>query len=191
MDGYIIMRKLKLQMHISLDGFAATTENGPINDIYWDDEIRNYCIANLENVDLILLGHNTAPDFIPFWAATADKPDDPEYEVGRLLTDIPKLVFSKTATESKWPNTTMASGDLVQTITRLKKQEGKTMLVYGGVSFVASLISAGLIDEYGLLKEPVGLGSGKPIFKQPTSLELVKTILFTSGLVVLQYVPKS
>jgi hypothetical protein len=46
------MRKQKLQMHISLDGFVAIKNSGPVN-FNWDDEPRNHSIANLEQVDTI------------------------------------------------------------------------------------------------------------------------------------------
>ncbi|MDN5289603.1 MAG: hypothetical protein JWR38_5882 [Mucilaginibacter sp.] len=183
-----MMRQLKLQMHLTLDGFAATTKSGPVNDIYWDEEIRDYCLANLENVDLLLLGHTTAKDFIPYWAGVAEKPEDPQYEIGKRLTEIPKLVFSKKTAKSRWPNATVANDLTV--INRLKREKGKAMLVYGGVGFVTCLISEQLIDEYNFLLEPVGLGKGMPIFRKRTDLKLVKTTPFSSGLVVLQYQPK-
>jgi hypothetical protein len=86
------MRKLKLQM------------NGP--DFNWDDEVRSFCIGNLKNVDRILLGRTTAEGFIPYWARVASNPADPEFELGKRLTDIPKIVFSKKLKKPKWDNAT-------------------------------------------------------------------------------------
>lgn len=59
------MRKLKLQMQISVDGFVTEDNNEAIFN--WNDEVRSFCIENLKNVDCILLGRNTAEDFIPHW----------------------------------------------------------------------------------------------------------------------------
>jgi dihydrofolate reductase len=182
------MRKLKLQMHISIDGFVASNDSVP-TAFNWDTELINHSVANLENVDYILIGHKTAVDFIPYWAVVAEKPDAPDYRVGRLLTDIPKVIFSKTVTESKWANAKMASGDLVEEINKLKKEKGNDIMVYGGVEFVSSLVTNQLIDEYHLLVEPIALGSGMPIFKQRTNLKLVKSTPFGSGVVVSQYEP--
>ena len=61
------MRKLKLQFAHIPEGFAPTTNSEPIN--YCDEEFRNFSIANLEQVDCIILGRKTALDFIPYWAA--------------------------------------------------------------------------------------------------------------------------
>jgi len=49
-------------------------------------------------------------------------------------------------------------------VERLKQQPGKDMVVQGGVSFVQSLVRAGLVDQYRLVTHPVALGSGSPLF---------------------------
>ena len=182
------MRKLKLQMHISLDGFVATTNSEPVK-FNWDDELRNHSIANLEQVDCILLGRKTAPGFITHWASIAENSTDPDYPIAKLLTDIPKIIFSKKTTKSKWENAKMANGNLVDEIKKLKKEKGNDIMVYGGAGFVSSLINDQLIDEYHLLVNPVALGSGMPIFKQSTNLKLIKATTFSCGLVILKYEP--
>ena len=95
------MRKLKLQMQLSLDGFAASTESEPVIS-NWNDELRKYSISNLERVDYILLGSKTALDFIPYWANVAANPNDPDRPLGKLLTDIPKIIFSKRSQRQHW-----------------------------------------------------------------------------------------
>jgi dihydrofolate reductase len=136
------MRKLKLQMNILLGD-------------KWDDEMTNFSIDNLKKVDNILLGRNTAEDFIPYWEKVAGNPKDDFYELGRPLHDIPKVVFSKKLKASKWDNATIVKGDITEEIKTLKKKKGNDIIVYGGDSFVASLIQHGLIDEFYLLVNPV------------------------------------
>jgi dihydrofolate reductase len=184
------MRRLKLQMHVSLDGLvAARAQTGP-GYFNWDTELRQYSISNAANVDYILLGRKTAVNFIPHWKAVADNPKDTDFEIGKVITDIPKVVFSKTLQKSEWPNATVSSGDIAESVNQLKKEPGKDMLVYGGSGFVASLIEHDLIDEYHLLVNPVALGSGSPIFSglsAPLRLTLVTHKAFSSGTVLLHY----
>jgi hypothetical protein len=47
------MRKLKLQIHITIDGFVGR-QNGEMDWVTfnWDDKLRNYSVANLDQVDL-------------------------------------------------------------------------------------------------------------------------------------------
>ncbi len=137
----------------------------------------------------ILLGRNTAEGFIPYWARVARNPTDPLFELGKRLTDIPKIVFSKKLKKIKWDNATLAKTDVVKEINKLKKQKGKEIIVYGGYSFVSSLIEHGLIDEYYLLVNPLAVGSRQPIFKTLNNLPLTleKCEPFACGTVLLRY----
>ena len=49
-------------------------------------------------------------------------------------------------------------------ITKLKNQNGKDIIVYGGGTFVTSLIKARLIDEFHLFINPAAIGNGMTIF---------------------------
>lgn len=53
-------------------------------------------------------------------------------------------------------------------------------------------MNLGLVDEYHLLVHPVILGSGKPLFKNTDGrhkLKLIKTEVFSNGVVLLGYRP--
>jgi len=186
------MRKLKLQFAHIPEGFAPANSD-PTN--YCDEEFRNFSIANLEQVDCIILGRKTAVDFIPYWADVAENPNDPDVLLGKKLTDIPKVVFSKTLEKTEWANTVLAKGELVDEINKLKNQTGNDIMVYGGDSFVASLVKNDLIDEYYLAVNPVDIDNGLPILKELDSkqnITLVKSKTFDCGMVVLlQYEPKT
>ena len=178
-------------MHISLDGFAGGI-NTDAGFSHSDDELRNHSIANLAEVDCVILGRKTAVDFIPYWESVS--PDAPDYTLGRTINEIPKVVFSNMLTNSEWPNTTLAKGDISEEVNNLKKQAGKEIMVYGGASFVSSLIEKGLIDEYHLFINPVALGKGLPIFNgldKKLDLIFVNCKPFTSGKVLIVYKPKN
>lgn len=158
------MRRLKLQMQVSADGMVGArtqTDRGHFN---WDTEVRQYSIDNGANVDCILLGRKTATGFIPYWESVAANPENADFEFGKLVTNIPKVVFSRTLQKSEWLNATLLNGEIADSVNQLKKQTGKDVLVYGGSGFVTSLIEHNLIDEYHLLVNPVALGSGQTIF---------------------------
>jgi len=99
-------------------------------------------------------------------------------------------VFSKTLDKSVWDNTAIASGDFVHEINKLKTQEGKDIIAYGGATFVSSLIRARLVDEYHLFVNPVVLGKGLSIFGDVDSrmdLNLVSAKKYDSGVTVMRY----
>jgi dihydrofolate reductase len=120
------------------------------------------------------------------------KPDHPEYEFAKKMIETPKVVFTKTLNKSKWINTDIATGDLTDEINKLKRQEGKDIIVYGGASFDSSLITSGLIDEFHLFVNPAAVGTGMTIFKDLKEMQkftLIKSIAFDCGIVLLHYQP--
>jgi len=62
------MRKLKLQMQITLDGFNSTGPNDEQQWVTWDlDGIRKYVIDLLDSSDTVIIGRKLAVDYIPYW----------------------------------------------------------------------------------------------------------------------------
>jgi dihydrofolate reductase len=187
------MRKLKLQVQMSVDGYIAGV-NGEMDWMMWnwDDDINSYVKNITEPVDTILLGRKLAEGFIPHWAAAYEVPDT--IEDARKMVETPKVVFTKSLSHSAWERTTLATGNLEEEVLALKRQVGKDMIAYGGGTFVSALISKGLIDEYHLFINPTLLGAGMPIFQslaQRQSLELIKSQSFDCGIMVVYYKVKS
>jgi dihydrofolate reductase len=188
------MRKLKLQIQMTIDGFIAGP-NGEMDWITfnWDDKLKDYVTELTSPVDCVVLGRKLAQGFIPHWAAVAANPTNPDAEAGRKFTDTPKVVFSHTLQHSEWENTTLATGDVAEEISRLKAQAGQDIIAYGGAAFVSSLIKHNLIDEYHLFINPAVIGSGLSIFtglEGTQHLTLVNATAFTCGVVVHHYEPK-
>lgn len=185
------MKKLKLQVQISVDGFVCGL-NGEMDWLNWNwsDDIKNYVTDLTKSMDTIILGRKLAEGFIPYWADVKSKPEHTEHEAGKIFTDTPKYVFSKTLTESLWDNTSIVNGDLLNEVQKLKQQTGKDIIAYGGAGFVSSLIKEGLIDEYNLFINPAAIGKGKPIFAElnaKQNLSLVESKAFDCGINLLKY----
>jgi dihydrofolate reductase len=179
------MRKLKLQVQMTVDGYIAGP-NGEMDWMVfnWDNELKKYVTEISESFDCIILGRKLAQGFIPHWAS------NPEQEGADKFNSTKKFVFTKTIDKSEWDNTILAKGDLVDEITKLKKQDGKDIIVYGGSTFVSALIKKGLVDEFHLFINPTAIGSGLTIFNELDSrqnLTLIKSISFDCGIVVLNY----
>ncbi|WP_194774559.1 dihydrofolate reductase family protein [Pararhodonellum marinum] len=194
------MRKLKLQMQMTLDGFVAGP-NGEMDWVTmpWTADIDDFVSEIMKEVDTILLGRKLAEGFIPYWAGVASDPKNPERTSGQMFTDTQKLVFSKSLSHSdpkvkSWPNTTLVKEDLMKEIQMLKKQAGKDIFAYGGAQFVSNLIKHNLVDEFFLFYNPVALSTGLSIFgalSKPGPLHLVSSKSFECGIVVHHYFSKS
>jgi len=186
------MRKLKLQMHMSLDGFVAGL-NGELDWMIRSNDGRRFINSLIDSSDTILMGRKMTDGFMNYWENIAgNQPESPEFTFAKKMVDTPKVVFSQTLDKSAWTNTVLAKGNLTDEIANLKNQNGKDLLVYGGADFVASLIKENLIDEYNLFVHPVILGKGMTIFDKTENrlnLKLIESKRFDGG-VWLHYAPR-
>ena len=185
------MRKLKLQVQMTIDGFISGL-NGEMDwlNLAWTEDIKEYVSVITYPVDTILLGRNLAEGFIPHWTAELNKLN-PE-EGAEKMVNTPKVVFTKTLVSSEWDNTVLAKGDLAEEVHAMKLQSGGDMIVYGGGKFVSSLLKDALIDELHLFINPAIIGRGLPIFQEVTqkqNFELISSNKFDCGIVVLVYKP--
>jgi dihydrofolate reductase len=186
------MRKLKVQVQMTIDGFVA----GPNGELDWmwigkrDEAILQKIIDLADTCDTILLGRKMTPGFIEHWENVVDnQPESHEQPLAKQMVGMRKIVFSKTETHIKGRNAEVENGDLAAAVHALKKQPGKDIMVYGGATFVSSLISQNLVDEYYIFRRPVVIGAGLSIFKEQRSLELQSSITYKNGTMLTKYLP--
>jgi dihydrofolate reductase len=81
--------------------------------------------------------------------------------------------------------------DIPAEIARLKAQPGQNILKYGTGVLDKLLLDHGLVDEFHFWIFPVFLGKGDRLFDgfDMTSLKLVESSRFSTGIVVNTYVP--
>jgi dihydrofolate reductase len=192
------MRTLKLEMQVSADGFAADAQAGTDWMVWnwapqwrWDEPLRQYHNALTTASDCILLSRMMAEEgFHSHWEEVARNSPDPQCAFADPITQMRKIVFSRTLAESRWPRTELARGSLPEVVNALKREPGKDILVYGGPTFASALLDAELIDELHLFINPAVLGRGRPMFKglqRHQSLRLQAATAFDCGVAVLRY----
>ena len=190
------MRKVKLQMQMTINGYVGGT-NGENDWMTWnpDAEFIEFLNSLLDTSDTLLLGRKTAEGIIKYWEDTAI--NNPEHPFAKKIAALPKVVFTKTLDKSTWNNTTLAKGNLAEEIAGLKKSRhggSKDILVFGGAGFVSSLIKEGLIDEYHLIINPTAMGNGMTIFNSLDRIQKftpIQSKLYPGGKTVLSYKPKN
>jgi dihydrofolate reductase len=178
------MRKVVLQMGITLDGFV----HGAKGYEDWglppeEDELVSWKVVSLREAGTHIMGRLTYEDMASVWPSSQGVYAD-------IMNEIPKVVFSKTLTRAEWRDTRIASGELAVEIDQLKKQSGGVILAHGGATFVDSLIRQRLIDEYRLVIHPVAIGHGTTLFKAldaPLRLDLLEARTFPGGTAIHVY----
>jgi dihydrofolate reductase len=154
-----------------------------------DEKSKKYVNDLTDSSDTILLGRKMTDGFVNYWTSVLDNPESDEYSFAQKMVNIPKIVFSKTVNESRWANTTVENGDLVEEIEKLKQKDGRDIIVYGGANFVSNLIKENLIDEFHLSINPTAIGRGLTIFRNlndTLKLKLIQSNAFSTGKVVNQ-----
>ena len=183
------MRKLKLQMQITVDGYVAGTKG----ELDWmvsdqDHEFQEFYNSLVDSSDTILMGRKMTKEFVQYWENV--KPDSDEFSFAKKMIDTPKIVFSKTVKSIAGKNIVVEDGNLTTVVNDLKKKKGKDLLVYGGAGFVSSLIKEGLIDEFNLFVNPVMINDGMRIFdllEKRQKLSLISSTAYDCGITVLVY----
>ena len=192
------MRKLKLQIQMTIDGFVA----GPTGEGDWAfiagkgdpealQQVVKFNVELASSCDTFLMGRKLATStFCTHWENVADnQPDNPWHPLAQLIANYRKIAFSHSETTLPGRNLEVENGDLATVVQLLKNQPGKDILVYGGADFVSSLISLNLIDEYYLIINPVAIGAGLSIFKEQKILKLESSMAFKHGKIVNRYLP--
>ena len=185
------MRKLKLQMQITVDGFVA----GPKGQLDWmsremDNDLISFITHLTDTSDTILMGRKMTEGFVQYWEHAITQPESPEYSFAQKMVDYPKVVFSKKITDISGKNVRVENGPIKKAVKNLKNQEGKDIVVYGGATFVRSLIKNKLIDELNFFVNPVAIGKGMRVFQTRSPLKLTDSTKYPSGIVVNRYEPQ-
>lgn len=186
------MRKLIADTIISLDGYFTS----PKNEIDWfgfDDEEWAWSGDINRRVDAMLCGRVTYEEFRHFWPTPGPKSMGVDPDFTQRLNDLPKIVFSRTLTDTPWKPATLVREEPGKAVAKLKREPGKDLVVAGSGTLVSALLRVGLIDEFFVRVRPIILGAGRPIFVDPDArhpLKLVSAKTFKSGVVGLHYEPK-
>lgn len=186
------MRKVVVSNLVSLDGFLA----GPAGEIDWftglaDKEFERYGVELLGSVDTILFGRVTYQLMAGYWPKARASEDDPR--IIEAMNSLPKVVFSRTLDQVQWSNSRLVRTDPAEEVSRLKRQPGRSMVIYGSGGLVSTLARQGLIDDYRIFVAPVVLGKGQPMFRgleQRLSLRRTEVRSFGTGVVLLRYEPQ-
>jgi dihydrofolate reductase len=149
------MKPLIVFSDVTIDGFMA----GPDNDLDFmvdDPQLEDELTGMLMSVaDTIVVGRKAFLDMAAHWT-TADG------DLAAWMNATPKVVLSTDSSYdvSACENSTLAAGDGVDQVHRLKASSGGNLVTFGGVHTVRSLVAANLVDEYWLKVNPAIVGRG-------------------------------
>jgi dihydrofolate reductase len=111
-------------------------------------------------------------------------------ELADRLNSLPKYVVSSTLEDPVWNNSTVLKGDVVEEVSKLKREQDGDIFVYASRPLVRTLMEHDLVDELRLVVYPVVLGAGERLFGETSDkkpMRLLSTRTVGDGLVYLIY----
>ena len=168
------MRKIKLFIASSLDGYIAKEDGGvdwlPDNADSGYDEF-------YKTIDAVIMGRKTYEQVLTFGA----------YPYG----DKKSYIFTSNSNRNKDENVEFVS-KIDEFTKELISSPGEDIWLVGGAEIISSFLNSGFVDEIIISIVPIILGKGISLFKniqKDTNLELVKTTQYEK-LVELHYIVK-
>lgn len=185
------MRKLKVFMHVSLDGFVAGMQ-GEMDWIRVDAEIFDFTGSLTDAADAALYGRVTFQMMDAYWPNAGQKPNASKHDLehSAWYNRVDKYVLSKSLQGQDRQQITILSEGIAAQVAELKQQAGKDILIFGSPGAVHTLMQHDLIDEFGLYVNPVLLGRGIRLFEEMETryqLRLIASKTFASGVICLHY----
>lgn len=193
------MGKIIISENLSLDGVVQdpTGEEGFRHGGWFlraeDKDREAWGAVALEealDAEALLLGRGSDEWFAARWLSRSGAWAD-------RLNSLPKYVVSSTLQEPKWSNSTafrgrVLRGDVVDEVTKLKRELDGDIVVYASTRLVPTLVEHDLVDELRLCVFPVVLGAGKRLFGEVSDskpLRLIHTRTVGDSLALLTYRP--
>jgi dihydrofolate reductase len=186
------MGRIVVTEFVSLDGVmedpggAEDFEHGGWSfEFSRGEEGERFKLEETRDSEALLLGRVTYEGFASAWPSR-------EGEFADKFNNMPKYVVSKSLKDPKWSNSTVLTGDVMEEVSKLKRELGGNIVVHGSAQLVQSLIDNDLVDEMRLMVFPVVLGAGKRLLgttMDKKGLRLVDSKIVGDGVVILVYEP--
>lgn len=177
-------------MHVSLDGFVAGT-NGEMDWIRINEQMFHLAGRQTAHSDTAIYGRITFEMMDAYWPTAADGPNPSAHDIehSTWYNSVPKIVLSHSQKGNDRGLVRFIGDNIQETITGLKNQSGKDIVIFGRPSAVRSLTQYDLIDRFWLFVNPIILGSGIPMFNggKRTNLSVLETTTFDSGVIATLY----
>ncbi|HET7454175.1 MAG TPA: dihydrofolate reductase family protein [Solirubrobacterales bacterium] len=158
----------------SLDGYGSASADW---SGYWGKqgpELLGHRLALYSEEQRMVFGANTYRLFARMLAESDEGSEVRDPWVSRMRS-LPATVVSTTLEEPlDWPDATVAKGDAVDVVARLKEESGVPLRSHGSLSMNRALMAAGLVDLVQVTLFPVITGKTglDPIFEGAADFDL-------------------
>jgi dihydrofolate reductase len=148
------------------EGFARGGWVGLIKD---RPELAKLALDEALGTEALLLGRRTYEWFAARWPSRRG-------ELADRLNSLPKYVVSSTLEHPDWNNSTVLKGDLLEEVSKLKREFNGDIVVPASFRIVRTLMEHDLVDELRLRFFPVVLGAGERLFGETNGTKAMRLV---------------
>ncbi|HKG49694.1 MAG TPA: dihydrofolate reductase family protein [Actinomycetales bacterium] len=158
----------------TLDGFGSYGQAGDWGG-YWGKQGPEFLerrLAQYSPEQRMVLGASTFRMFTEMLGSISDSELDP---INSRMKHLPTTVLSTTLKAPlDWPDATLARGDAVEVVARLKEESEIPLRSHGSLSVNQALMAAGLVDRVQVTIFPVisGHSGTEPVFAGAADFDL-------------------
>jgi dihydrofolate reductase len=141
----------------SLDGYGSPSLDGDWGG-YWGKqgpELLDHRLASFETEQRMIFGGTTFREFLQMIPASKDMSDVLDPWVTQMRKTPATVVSNTLEGPLDWPDATIASGDAVEVVTRLKAESDVPLRSHGSLTLNRALLAAGLVDRIQVTIFPV------------------------------------
>lgn len=158
----------------SLDGYAAASGGWTG---YWGKqgpELLDHRLALYAPEQRMVFGATTFREFAQMLASSTDESDVRDPWVTRMRSMPATVVSTRLKGPLDWPKATLARGDAVDVVARLKEESEVPLRSHGSLSMNRALMTAGLVDRVQVTVFPVITGQTglNPIFQGAADFDM-------------------
>ncbi|MBK5720181.1 dihydrofolate reductase [Dysgonomonas sp. Marseille-P4677] len=173
------MRKIKLYIASSIDGYIA----GSDGSLDWlsgypiTPELNYGYDQFFESVDTVVMGGRTYRDILNM---------DVIYPYESKIS----YIITRNQINHSNENIHFITDNIVESISDLRKGQGKDIWLVGGGELISILLSHDLIDEMIITYIPTLLGDGIPLFpksKKESNWKLINNQSYNNGVLTIEY----
>jgi dihydrofolate reductase len=184
------MGKIVISENVTLDGVVQDPagdegfkRGGWVGRIMDREELAKVTLDEALGTEALLLGRRSYEWLAARWPSRSG-------ELADRLNSLPKYVVSSTLEDPDWNNSTVLKGDVLDEVSKLKRELRGEIVVPASFQLVHTLMEHDLVDELRLKIFPVVLGAGKRLFGETSdkkAMRLVDTQNVEGDVVFLTY----
>ena len=176
---------LTVDIFLSVDGWAGSS-GLPGYFGYLGPELEEWIATELDLPQVVIMGRRT-------YEALAELPEEARDASWQRMTELDKVVFSRTLQQAAWANTRIRGEQLVDEVRAMKADSDVPLRTMGSLSLARQLTEAGLVERLRLMTFPLiaGVSGREPFFVDMSSadLELVDHRAIDGRVLLVEYRP--